>query len=160
MKGKYVSFSAITLLFIVLLLGVIPQKTYAASFTKILQNGESLRIINKSSESHKLSFEGTYDFAQYDARGNVEGYGKDETFSSRWISAGGSIVVTKTGNGMVQVTGPYDGFTVTNRENPALFTYTLAPGASMEATYTGTSYASVSMTGKYDFALYNSSGEL
>ncbi|MCI1695608.1 RHS repeat-associated core domain-containing protein [Aneurinibacillus aneurinilyticus] len=30
----------------------------------------------------------------------------------------------------------------------------------MEATYTGTSYARVSMTGKYDFALYNSSGEL
>ncbi|KIV52238.1 hypothetical protein TS64_22770, partial [Aneurinibacillus migulanus] len=60
----------------------------------------------------------------------------------------------------ITVEGAYDAFTVTNRENPALFTYTLAPGASMEATYTGSTNANVTMTGKYDSALYDSSGGL
>ncbi|KPD04686.1 hypothetical protein AM501_30520, partial [Aneurinibacillus migulanus] len=139
----------------------VSSRTLPALFKKTLQNGESLRLVNKSNKSHTLSFEGTYDFAEYNASGKVEAYNKDVTYSSRSISAGSSIVVTKTGSGRVQVIGPHDVFTVTNREKPALFTYTLAPGASMEAAYTGaTSYANVTMTGKYDSALYDSSGGL
>ncbi|WP_161795197.1 DUF6531 domain-containing protein, partial [Aneurinibacillus migulanus] len=69
-------------------------------------------------------------------------------------------MLTNANSSTITVEGAYDAFTVTNREKPALFTYTLAPGASMEATNTGSTNANVTMTGKYDSALYDSSGGL
>ncbi|WP_235355960.1 hypothetical protein, partial [Aneurinibacillus migulanus] len=65
---------------------------------------------------------------------------------------------TNTNSTPITVEGAYDAFTITNRENPAFFTYTLASGASMEATNIG-SRTSVYMTGTYDFARYDSLGQ-
>ncbi|KPD05468.1 hypothetical protein AM501_26155, partial [Aneurinibacillus migulanus] len=138
----------------------VSSHTSPALFTKTIKNGESLHIFNKNNKSYTLSFEGTYDFVEYNENGKVGRYGKDVTTSSKSISAGSSIVITKTGSGMVEVIGPPDVLTVTNRENPALFTYALAPGASMEATNMGTSLTNVYVTGKNYSALYDSSKEL
>ncbi|KPD08831.1 hypothetical protein AM501_07810, partial [Aneurinibacillus migulanus] len=84
---------------------------------------------------------GLHDYVKYDKEGRITDNRRSASNTSTGVSSGERFVLTNANSSTITVEGAYDAFTVTNRENPALFTYTLAPGASMEATYTGSTNA-------------------
>lgn len=136
----------------------VSARSLPALFTKTMQSGDSLRIKNMSDKAYTLNFEGSYDFAEYNASGEEVGYGKDVLTSSNSIAAGGYIIVTEAGSGTTKVVGPYDGFQFTDSLHPALNTRSVAPGESLEAINNTPGVAGIQLGGIFDYALYENPG--
>ncbi|WP_052755978.1 RHS repeat-associated core domain-containing protein [Paenibacillus durus] len=136
----------------------VTSRSLPAMYSRTLQNGESLRIQNTSDKAYTLDFDGTYDFAEYYASGQVAGFGRAAFTSTNSIAAGGSITVTPSGSGTVQVVGPYDVLQFTGSFYPALYTRTVSPGESLEADNLTSGTAGIVLGGTFDYALYNNPG--
>ncbi|KHL91685.1 hypothetical protein QW71_33315, partial [Paenibacillus sp. IHB B 3415] len=136
----------------------VTSRALPALYTGTLQNGESLKIRNISDKAYTLDFDGSYDFAEYNTTGEVVNYGKGTVTGTNSIAAGGYIVVTKSGTGIVEVGGPYDGFQFTASAYPALYTRSVLPGQSLEAANRTAGLAKIEFTGTYDYAMYDEPG--
>ncbi|CAM4339515.1 RHS repeat-associated protein [Paenibacillus endophyticus] len=124
--------------------------------TKTLTAGASVRVKNTGQETSTLNFEGTYDYAKYDAAGEVAGFAKGVGTTTGSIPAGGYIDVTPASTGTVKVIGPADSFQFTDRSNPALYKSTVTPGQSLEAVNVSGGTAGFTLNGVYDYALFES----
>ncbi|MFB5680880.1 RHS repeat-associated core domain-containing protein [Paenibacillus terreus] len=125
-----------------------------------IQYGESYKFTNIQSKTLGLSYDGTYDFAEYDSTGKVLDFGHDWTgdYSYNSIIANDYVVVTNRNLSPVTVTLAKGAFKIERSINPALSVSSLSPGKSMEALNTSSSNAYLEMEGRYDYALYNATG--
>ncbi|MBT2288840.1 hypothetical protein J7E73_06740 [Paenibacillus albidus] len=138
----------------------VSARALPAMFSDTLHSGESLRIQNTGDKAYTLDLEGSYDFAEYNAAGEVVGYGQETITGTNSITAGGYIVVTESGTGTVEVVGPHDGFRFTDSAYPALYTRTVTPGESLEAANGTSGAAGIEFNGTFDYALYNNPGSI
>ncbi len=143
-----------------------PYHIFAASdqvepptVTKTLGAGASIKVHNSSAEQTKLLMNGTYDYAEYDASGDVADYRSGSTLSNYLLPIGHTVVFTNTSSpNPVTVKIPKEQSQISDSANPALYRYNLPPGGSLEANNLTHNNATIQTNGRYDYAFYDSLG--
>ncbi|SCW83717.1 hypothetical protein SAMN04487970_106219 [Paenibacillus tianmuensis] len=135
-------------------------RTSPAIYYKTLSPGQSLEAANVTPRTFSLAVGGLSDNAIYDADGAVSSYSRKKLPGSISLSSGKRMVVTNTDSKAYEVSGPYDGFTFSDRAKPASFTRTLSSGQSLKATNTSPKSFNVSLSGTYDYAEHRGTGQV
>ncbi|MGG4147214.1 DUF6531 domain-containing protein, partial [Paenibacillus algorifonticola] len=136
----------------------ITSRANPVTFSRVLTANESMELRNQTGKLFPVYSTGLYDLAQYDAANDVTDVEREHDTSVKNVSGLNRLAVTNAQASSMAIEGPYDVFSLSSRANPALFERALAPRQSMEAVFKGTDDASVYMTGKYDYSLFDQNG--
>ncbi|WP_322925309.1 DUF6531 domain-containing protein [Paenibacillus campi] len=132
-----------------------PMTTYT------LAAGDSLNVQNTSNKLDKLLINGWYEHAEYTASGDVANYDDGSTLSTYMLPSGNTVVFTNPGSPgsePITIRVPRQQTSVSNSDDPALYTHNLAPGGSLEATNLTSADASIQTNSRYDYAFYDNMG--
>lgn len=131
------------------------------TFEQTLKSGESLDLSNVSKTYFGLRISGTFDYANYDRKGKVVSFKENAaTTSGITVSSGNRFALTNVQKSSFTVTGPYDAFAISPRENPALYKRTLSRNETAEIKNSSPDSFQLPLQGTYDYAIYNFKDEI
>lgn len=139
----------------------ISDRQNPAVFHRLLKAGETISLQNISSVEFKLEFSGTYHYAAYNNTGEFASYGENAR-GDFGLDPFESLVVTNPNNNSIEVAGPYDAFSITNRDKPPFQKQTINNGESIKIQNNGSQNHTVYIDGggSIDYVRYDASGEV
>ncbi|MDT2275643.1 hypothetical protein P7H20_13510 [Paenibacillus larvae] len=127
---------------------------------KGLGKGETIEIENTSKRIFLLEISGVFDYAAYKAQGYFNSYQRDAAARKAIMWPGARYVVTNNRPEKVMVSGPYDAYVVSERNNPAVLVKSILPGQSVDLQNINPSYIKLNIHGIFDSVVYNKSGQI
>ncbi|WP_186786051.1 polymorphic toxin-type HINT domain-containing protein [Paenibacillus agilis] len=130
------------------------------TFKRHLQADDTIMLRNKMNKMMYVDFVGTYDFAQYNAEGEVSTYYSNQSGSTKSMYNLYKMVVSPTSGQSVTVSGAFDAFEIVNRKERAVTIKTMQPMDTISFYNISAGPFAPRADAQYEYQIYDAAGTL
>ncbi|MCR8845337.1 polymorphic toxin-type HINT domain-containing protein [Paenibacillus sp. SC116] len=130
------------------------------TFKRHLQADDTIKLRNKLNKMMYVDFEGTYDFAQYNAEGEVSTYYSNQAGTTKSIHDQYKMVVSPTIGQSVTVSGAFDAFEIVNHKDRAVTIKTMQPMDTISFYNISAGPFAPRADAQYEYQIFDAAGTL